>query len=132
MTSAQPYTSTGSKPLVSGDFAVTGFLESFIETYETAIQESLEETISEEQKKFSDTLGRHPDWSTMADGARVRLSEEGLEYTVDGDPDVISHLEYGNPLKKISATGVVRSTARRSQERFPYDFNERVAQRMYR
>lgn len=118
MTSAQLHTSTGSKPIVSGDFSILSILEETVDTYESAMSQSLSSVLSEESSVLKEQLSRHPDWADKVDSANVSVKDGFMEYTVD-HPDA-QDLEYGNPMKKVVATGILRSVAK-SRE---YDVNE--------
>jgi hypothetical protein len=110
MTSAQLHTSTGSKPIVSGDFSILSILEETVDTYESAMSQSLSNVLSEESSALKEQLSRHPDWADKVDSANVSVKDGFMEYTVD-HPDA-QDLEYGNPMKKVVATGALRSIAK--------------------
>jgi hypothetical protein len=110
MTSAQLHTSTGSKPIVSGDFSILSILEETVDTYESAMSQSLSSVLSEESSALKEQLSRHPDWADKVDSANVSVKDGFMEYTVD-HPDA-QDLEYGNPMKKVVATGALRSIAK--------------------
>ena len=115
MTSAQVHTTVGSKGNISETFDFILEFEKFFDTIEDRTQDAVSSTISEETQVLRDTLGNHPDWSPMKDSAEVRLEDGMLAYRVE-DPRAMD-IEYGNPQKKIVATGLLRSTAvSRSQD----------------
>lgn len=124
MTSAQPHTRTNSKPIVSGDFSILSLLEETVEVYEEAMAESLSSVASAESSILKERLANHPDWADKVDSANVSVKDGHIEYTVD-HPDA-TDLEYGNPVKKVVATGMLRSVAK-SRE---YDVNESLMRQL--
>lgn len=110
MTSAQSHTRTGSGPIVSGNFSILSILEETVNSYEEAMTQSLSSVVNEESSVLKEQLSRHPDWADKADLAKVSVNEGALEYTVD-HPDAMD-LEYGNPMKKVVPTGILRSIAK--------------------
>lgn len=118
MTSAQLHTTTGSKPIVSGNFSIISILEETVNTYEDAMSQSLSSVVNEESSILKEKLSRHPDWADKVDSANVSVKDGFMEYSVD-HPDALD-LEYGNPIKKVVATGALRSIAK-SRE---YDVND--------
>jgi hypothetical protein len=118
MTSTQLHTSTGSKPIISGDFSIISILEETVATYEEAMTQSLSSVVDEESSVLKEQLSQHPDWADKVDSANVSVKDGHMEYSVN-HPDALD-LEYGNPLKKVVATGTLRSIAK-SRE---YDVNE--------
>lgn len=117
MTSAQLHTSTGSKPIVSGEFSLLSILEETVDVYEDVLAKSLSTVASEESTILKERLANHPDWADKVDSANVSVKDGFLEYTVD-HPDA-QKLEYGNPMENVVATGMLRSIAK-SRE---YDVN---------
>jgi hypothetical protein len=124
MTSAQLHTTTGSKPIVSGEFSLLSILEETVEVYEKAMSESLSSVASAESNILKQRLANHPDWADKVDSANVSVKDGHMEYTVD-HPDA-QDLEYGNPMKKVVATGILRSVAK-SRE---YDVNESLMRQL--
>lgn len=118
MTSAQSHTTAGSRPLVSGQLAIFSILEESVNNYETALTDAVSDVVGEESEALKDQLSRHPDWSDKVDDANVSYNNGHLEYSVD-HPDAVD-LEYGNPMRKVTATGVLRSIAKRRE----YDVNQ--------
>lgn len=118
MTSAQPYIRTGSRPSVSGNLSILSVLEETAEKYVDAMAGSLSEVVNEESEYLKDQLSRHPDWADKVDSASVSYNGGQLEYSVS-HPDA-TDLEYGNPMKKVVATGILRSVAKGRE----YDVNE--------
>jgi hypothetical protein len=66
--------------------------------------------LSEESSALKEQLSRHTDWADKVDSANVSVKDGFMEYTVD-HPDA-QDLEYGNPMKKVVATGALRSIAK--------------------
>lgn len=118
MTSAQSYTRTGSGPIVSGNFFILNILEETVNSYETAMVESLSDVVNTESDYLKDQLSRHPDWADKAENAEVSYNGGYLEYSVS-HPDA-ADIEYGNPMRKVVATGTLRSIAKGRE----YDVNE--------
>lgn len=118
MTSAQSHTRTGSRPIVSGNFSILSILEETVNSYEDAMEQSLSSVVNEESTVLKEKLSQHPDWADKAESAKVSVSGGSLDYSVD-HPDAMD-LEYGNPMKQVVPTGVLRSIAK-SRE---YDVNE--------
>lgn len=118
MASAQLHTTTGSKSIVSGNLSIFSLIEETVSSYETALEQSLSSVVDEESTVLKERLSQHPDWADKADSAKVSVSGGSLEYSVD-HPDAMD-LEYGNPMKQVVPTGVLRSIAK-SRE---YDVNE--------
>lgn len=128
MTSAQLHTSTNSKPIVSGEFALFSELENKINKYDKALESALEETINSEKTHLTDTLANHPDWADKSGNAKVSFTPEGINYSVDHE-DALD-LEYGNPMRNVVATGVLRSTAKRRSYDVTKELMGRVAKRL--
>ena len=118
MTSTQPHTRTGSSSVISGTPTVISVLEESLESYLDAVKEAVRSVEDEETVALRDQLSRHPDWADKSDSANVHANEGFLNYEVS-HPDAMD-LEYGNPMKKIVATGVLRSIAKRRE----YDVNQ--------
>lgn len=118
MTSAQLHTTTGSKEVISGNLSILSIIEESVDYYEDALSESLYSVIDEESSILKEQLSSHPDWSDKVDSANVSVKDGHMEYSVD-HPDAMD-LEYGNPMKQVIATGILRSVAK-SRE---YDVNE--------
>lgn len=110
MTSAQSYTRTGSSPAVSGNLSILAILEDTADQYVDALAESLSAVVSEESEYLKSQLSRHPDWADKVDSTNVSYRNGKLEYSVS-HPDAVD-LEYGNPTKKVVATGTLRSVAK--------------------
>ena len=128
MTSTQSYMSVGFKPIVSGEMALFADIERQINNYEKALEGAIEETIGHEQKYLSNTLSNHPDWADKAGNAKVSFTPEGINYSVDHED--ATDLEYGNPMRKVVATGVLRSTAKRRSYDVTKELMGRVAKRL--
>lgn len=128
MTSAQMHTSTGSKSIVSGEFALLSVLETSLNNYDKALDSALEETLSVEKTHLTDTLSNHPDWADKAGNAKVSFTPEGINYSVDHEDAM--DLEYGNPARNVVATGVLRSTAKRRSYDVTKELMGRVSKRL--
>lgn len=128
MTSTQSYMSVGFKPIVSGEMALFADIERQINNYEKALEGAIEETLGHEQKYLSSTLSNHPDWADKAGNAKVSFTPEGINYSVDHED--ATDLEYGNPMRKVVATGVLRSTAKRRSYDVTKELMGRVAKRL--
>lgn len=118
MTSAQPYIRTGSRPIVSGNLEILSILEETAEVYEDKLLESLSTVVDNESAYLRSRLSQHPDWADKANQSEVSFRNGSFEYSV-AHPDAMD-LEYGNPLKKVVATGVLRSVAKGRE----YDVNQ--------
>jgi len=118
----------GSKPIVSGEMALFADIQRQINNYEKALEGAIEETIGHEQKYLSNTLSNHPDWADKAGNAKVSFTPEGINYSVDHED--ATDLEYGNPMRKVVATGVLRSTAKRRSYDVTKELMGRVAKRL--
>lgn len=92
--------------------------------YEEIVQDSLMAQSSIETVKLQETMSTHPDWSDKVDQASVSVSGRSLEYRVDHEDAV--DLEYGNPMKNLATTGLIRSTAKKRE----YEASKAVANRM--
>jgi hypothetical protein len=128
MTSAQLHTNTNSKPIVSGEFALFSGLEQQIKDYDEALNRALEETLDAEKTHLTNTLSNHPDWADKSGNAKVSFTPEGVNYSVDHE-DALD-LEYGNPMRNVVATGVLRSTAKRRSYDVTKELMGRVAKRL--
>lgn len=128
MTSAQPYMSTGSGSIVSGQFSLLSDLQRKIDMYDTAVDKALEKTMSMEQQILVNTLNNHPDWADKADSASVSLTPNGIQYSVEHDD--AQDLEYGNPARNVVATGVLRSTAKKRSYDLGNEFYSRVTEEL--
>jgi len=126
MTSLQPHASTVSGPIIEGDFYLLGILEDSVVGYSAAVEVALSRLIDEESKALSSRLSAHPDWNHLSDKAEVNLTSTGLEYAVHDD--VAADLEYGNPQTNITATGLVRSVAKRRS----FDLTKRLMEHIAR
>lgn len=118
MTSAQSYTRKGSGSVISGTPTTISVLEESLDGYLNAVEHAVRSVEQEETTALRDQLSRHPDWADKSDSANVHANEGFLNYEVN-HPDAMD-LEYGNPMKKIVATGVLRSVAKRRE----YDVNQ--------
>lgn len=128
MTSAQLHTSTGSGKIVSGEFSLLASLENQIKNYDKALESALKETLDAEKSHLTNTLANHPDWADKAGNAKVSLTPDGINYSVDHDD--ATDLEYGNPMRKVVATGVLRSTAKRRSFDVTKELMGRIAKRI--
>ncbi len=118
MTSAQLHTSTDSASVISGFPSVISLLKDNLLIYETALEQSLAETAVQETAILRDNLSQHPDWADKGDSAKVSVNNGFFDYSVE-HPDAMD-LEYGNPTKKVVATGTLRSVAKNRE----YDVNK--------
>jgi hypothetical protein len=73
-------------------------------------------------------LANHPDWADKKGNAKVSLTPEGINYSVDHEDAM--DLEYGNPMRKVVGTGVLRSTAKRRSFDVTKELMGRVAKRL--
>lgn len=124
MTSAQPYPAVGSKPWISGEFSVITEINSLLKNLPDAINAALEETRAAEQSHLENAMSNHPDWRSLTNKASVKWTNEGLSYRVDGED--ASNLEYGNPHKGITTTGLIRSTVYNRRQTLDNDFLSRI------
>lgn len=111
MTSLQSHASTGSSKTISGDFYLLSLLEDSISGYPDALEKALSDLLAEEKAELTDRMSAHPDWSHLSDKAEVSFEGNNVKYAVNDD--VAVDLEYGNPQTSITATGLLRSTAKR-------------------
>jgi hypothetical protein len=118
MTSAQPYINKGSGTVISGLPSFVSLLEETISVYGSSLEKAVQDTIEQETTIFKEQLSKHPDWADKVDDGEVTVSEGHLNYAVN-HPDALD-LEYGNPIKKVVATGTLRSIAKRRE----YDVNQ--------
>jgi hypothetical protein len=128
MTSAQLHTSTGSGKIVSGELVLFSDLQNKIDKYDKAIDGALEETLNYEKTHLTDTLSNHPDWADKSGNAKVSFTPEGINYSVDHEDAM--DLEYGNPARKVVATGLLRSTAKRRSYDVTNELMGRIAKRI--
>lgn len=117
MTSAQLHTSTNSNSIIRGEFPTAWFFEDLLEAYPQAVIASVKELLENEQALLSDTMSNHPDWAHLSDEAKVVLVDGQVEYSINNPTNEVTMLEYGDPTKKVVATGLLRSTAfKRTQD----------------
>jgi hypothetical protein len=117
MTSAQLHTSKDSKGIIHGEFPFIFALDTLVAKYPEAVAEAVAETLSNEQTHLSNVMSDHPDWAHLSDKAQVSISDGSLEYGVNEPSDETNMLEFGDPSKRVVATGLLRSTAfKRSQD----------------
>lgn len=111
MIPAQLHASSGSGAVISGEFYALSLLKDIVDEYPAALEKAMIDLVEEEKGALTDRMGNHPDWGYLEDKAYVSVTTEGLEYGVADE--IASDLEYGNPQKKIVASGLLRSTAKR-------------------
>lgn len=117
MTSAQLHTSTDSNSIIRGEFPTAWFFEDLLEAYPKAVIASVKELLANEKEHLSSTMSNHPDWSHLADEAKVGLVDGQIEYSVNNPTNEVNMLEYGDPTQQVVATGLLRSTAfKRTQD----------------
>jgi hypothetical protein len=115
MTSLQSHTSTGTKPVISGYFSVASAYEEVVANLDAYIANTLRSISEEEELSFKNRLNETPDWKHAQENARVSLTESSIEFSVDHED--AQDLEYGNPMTKRVASGLIRSqTKRRADE----------------
>lgn len=104
----------GSGSLISGTPSVVTFVESLVENFPTIIMEALDEIRAEEEETLRVAMSDHPEWKKHSQKASVSIEGKNINYGVKDphDPDVVD-LEYGNPVKNVAPTGLLRATAQR-------------------
>jgi hypothetical protein len=111
MTSAQLHTSTNSNSIIRGEFPTAWFFEDLLKAYPKAVLASVNELLANEQAHLAKSMSNHPDWAHLSDEAKVGLVDGHVEYSVNTPTNEVTMLEYGDPTKKLVATGLLRSTA---------------------
>jgi hypothetical protein len=118
MTSTQPYVNKGSGTIISGTPSIIGLFEDTLSVYMKSLDEAIKQTEEQESTIFKEQLSSHPDWADKMDDAIVSVNEGHFNYEVN-HPDAMD-IEYGNPSRKVVATGFLRSTAKNRE----YSVNE--------
>lgn len=107
---AIPRSSSGS--ILSGSFSALDHLQQFVDSINSSIEESLDDTVRYAQDDLRKSALSHPAWSQYADNLTVHHRDGALVYGTSGTPEQVqamNELEYGNqssdpqPLLRIKA-----------------------------
>lgn len=134
MTSAQVHTAGVSrKPILSGEFAVVGHIGGVVSTIGPSLMNAIQSAVQQEQEYLQQRMDEHPDWKLLSPGANVTLEDDQIVYGVspEYEEDAMA-LEYGDPMKKVIATGLLRGTARRREEDLPHELMAQVSEEVER
>jgi hypothetical protein len=126
MTSLQSHTSTGTKPVISGNFSLASMYEKFLGNLDEHISNTLANISKEEELSFKNRLNETPDWKHTQESARVSLTKSSIDFSVDHED--AQDLEYGNPLTKKTASGLIRSQTRRRSEEVGTGLVDRIVE----
>lgn len=134
MTSAQVHTAGVSrKPILSGEFAIIGYLSDVVSAVSPALNSAIEASVQEEQGFLQQRMETHPDWKSLSEGARVTFEDDRLVYGVSDEySEDAQRLEYGDPMQKVVATGLLRGTARRREEELSHEIMAKVSEGVLR
>lgn len=97
------YSSTGSKGIITGSFAVIDYAEYLLEAYEQVVEDALKEEAKQEQERVRESARQSKTgWSKLANRIKVRYDhdERQLTYSVRGGASIQKQamdLEYGTP-----------------------------------
>lgn len=130
MTSASTYTATGSSDDTYTYFEDIDALIDMVNVYPQALQEALSETKQAEEDNLREAMLRHPDWMGLSEHAAVDYSGGQFSYRVSDQQELASALEYGDPTRKITATGLLRSMAKRREEDAKKELVDRLARKL--
>ena len=103
-----------SSPLISGTPFSVNLAQSLVENFSDILLETMEEIQKEEEEALRVAMGDHPEWSQHTEKASVGIEGTNITYSVKdpNDPDIVD-LEYGNPVRNVAPTGLLRSTAQK-------------------
>lgn len=130
MTSTSTYTAMGSSDDKYTYFSAVDDLIDMAEVYPEALQEALLETKQAEEDNLRRAMLRHPDWMGLSDNATVDYAGGEFSYRVNDKHDLASALEYGDPTRKITATGLLRSMAKRREDDVKRELTDRIATKL--
>ena len=119
-----PSYSHGSKSFIDGNFNVVNRLDSFVETFENYVIDSIAEAVAQAESDLKEKAAKHPSWGgDISDGLQVTVDGGNIVYTAqDKVAGVVADIEFGN-----NPSPIIRPTALKHEKSMTKDLSEKIS-----
>jgi hypothetical protein len=119
-----PSYSHGSKSFISGSLSAVNSLDSFIDTFESLVIDSIAEAVEKAETDLKKAATKHPDWPVeVTDGLKVVIDKGQIVYTSDESAAAaVADLEFGN-----RPSSVIRTTAIKHLTSISNDLSNKIS-----
>lgn len=119
-----PSYSHGSKSFISGSISAVNSLDSFIDTFESLVIDSIAEAVEKAETDLKKAATKHPDWPVeVTDGLKVTIDKGQIVYTSDESvAPAVADLEFGN-----RPSSVIRTTAIKHLTSISNDLSNKIS-----